>query len=308
MNNNNFQFTLASTLSAEKVFEGIKNIRSWWTGYYEEEITGSTNQLGDTFSYKAGNGVHYSVQKVVEYIPNKKLVWLVTESNLSFLENKEEWTNTEIVFEITEASNKTMLSFTHKGLQPAVECYEACAPAWTQYLENKLLPLLNPDLTKDYTSCFVVEQSPEIVYKAIMNFRAWWSEEIQGNTDKLNEEFFYHYKEVHLCKLKMIEQIANKKLVYLVLDNEFSFVNDKTEWINSKFIFEIEALNKGSKLTFTHEGLNPSHECFEVCNDAWTSYIQGSLRNLISTGKGKPNAKEGGLNEELVKKWGLPNK
>ncbi len=44
------------------------------------------------------------------------------------------------------------------------------------------------------------------------------------------------------------------------------------------------------------------------CNDAWTSYIQGSLHSLITTGKGKPNPKEGGLNAELVEKWGLPKK
>jgi hypothetical protein len=61
-------------------------------------------------------------------------------------------------------------------------------------------------------------------------------------------------------------------------------------------------------MQFTHEGLVPEHECYSVCQDAWTSYIQGSLKSLITTGKGKPNAKAGGLNAELVEKWGLPKK
>ena len=42
----------------------------------------------------------------------------------------------------------------------------------------------------------------------------------------------------------------------------------------------------------THQGLVPEYECFEICRDAWTSYIQNSLRNLIVTGKGQPNGKD----------------
>jgi hypothetical protein len=161
---------------------------------------------------------------------------------------------------------------------------------------------------KNYTSKLLVTQSAAVAFKAITNFKAWWSEEIQGETDQLGGEFFYHYKEVHLCKLKLIELVLDKKLVYLVLDNQFSFIEDKTEWVNTRLIFDITEEEGKTSITFTHEGLVPECECYQVCNDAWTSYIQGSLQQLITTGKGKPNAKEGGLNEELVKKWGLPDK
>lgn len=160
--------------------------------------------------------------------------------------------------------------------------------------------------SKNYTSTIFVEQSAEAAFKAIKNFGAWWSEEIEGNTDKLNETFFYHYKDVHLSKIKLIEIVPNKKLVYQVLDNEFNFVKDKSEWIGTKLIFEISDENGKTKVQFTHEGLVPDYECYHVCEDAWTGYIQGSLQSLITTGKGKPNAKEGGLNAELVEKWGLP--
>lgn len=166
----------------------------------------------------------------------------------------------------------------------------------------------NMNESKNYTSTFWVEQSPEIAFNAIKDFRAWWSEEIEGTTDKLNETFFYHYKDVHLCKVKLVEIIPDKKLVYLVIDNEFSFVEDKSEWVNTKLIFDISNENGKTKVKFTHEGLTPEDECYEVCNDAWTSYIQGSLQSLIATGEGNPNPKEGGLNAELVKKWGLPQK
>ncbi|MBC7388537.1 MAG: SRPBCC domain-containing protein [Opitutaceae bacterium] len=162
--------------------------------------------------------------------------------------------------------------------------------------------------SKDYTTSILVEQSPATAFKAITNFRAWWSEEIEGKTDQLNETFFYHYKDVHLCKIKLIEIVQDNKLVYKVMENEFNFTKDKTEWVGTKLIFDITKEGDKTKVKFTHEGLVPEYECYNVCNDAWTSYIQGSLKNLITTGKGKPNGKEGGLNAELVEKWGLPNK
>ncbi|TDQ25709.1 SRPBCC family protein [Tenacibaculum caenipelagi] len=160
----------------------------------------------------------------------------------------------------------------------------------------------------NYTTTITVSKGATTAFSAIKNFRAWWSEEIEGNTDQLGETFFYHYKNIHLCKLKLIETVPNKKLVYLVIDNEFNFVKDKTEWVNTKLVFDISEENGQTKVTFIHDGLTPEGECYEVCNDAWTGYIQGSLKKLIETGVGKPNGKEGGLNAELVEKWGLPDK
>ncbi len=162
--------------------------------------------------------------------------------------------------------------------------------------------------SKNFTSTILVNQNPETAFNAIKNLRAWWSVEIEGHTDRLNETFFYHYKNVHLCKLKLIELIPNRKLVYQVLENEFNFIKDKEEWVNTKLIFEITTKDNQTSVRFTHEGLVPEYECYPVCNDAWTSYIQGSLHSLITTGAGKPNPKEGGLNAELVEKWGLPDK
>ncbi len=161
---------------------------------------------------------------------------------------------------------------------------------------------------KDYTTSIVVDKTPAVAFNAIKDFRAWWSEEIEGKTDVLNETFFYHYKDVHLSKIKLIEIVPDKKLVYQVVANEFNFTKDKTEWIGTKLIFDLMQEGDSTKILFTHEGLVPEYECYNVCNDAWTSYIQGSLKSLITTGKGKPNGKEGGLNAELVEKWGLPKK
>lgn len=159
---------------------------------------------------------------------------------------------------------------------------------------------------KNYTASMLVDQDAKTAFNAIKNFRGWWSEDIEGNTDQLNEIFFYHYKDVHLCKLKLIEMIPYQKLVYLVLDNQFNFIDDKTEWVNTKLIFDIYKEVNQTKVVFTHEGLTPAEACYEICNEAWSNYINNSLFKLITTGKGLPNPKEKeGFNAAIVKKWQL---
>jgi hypothetical protein len=157
-----------------------------------------------------------------------------------------------------------------------------------------------------YSKSFLTDKSPDEVFSAITDFRGWWSEEIEGNTDRPGETFFYHYKDVHLCKLKMTTSIPGEKLVYEVLDNHFSFTEDKEEWKGTKFIFEISEEEGKTKVNFTHKGLTPEHECFEICHESWDNYILKSLYNLIEKGKGKPNPKEtDGFNADIVKKWNL---
>lgn len=144
--------------------------------------------------------------------------------------------------------------------------------------------------TSDFTTRLVVDQTPAEAFDAINNVRGWWSEEIEGNTDKLDDEFDYHYEDVHRCKMKLIEVIPDKKVVWLVLDNYFKFTEDKTEWIGNNIIFDISEKGGKTQIQFTHQGLIPEYECFEICKGAWTNYIQNSLGDLIATGKGKPNA------------------
>lgn len=143
MTTSDFTLTLLTEQAPQEVFQAILNVRGWWSGYHSEEIKGDTEKLHDEFSFLAGGGLHYSKQKLVELIPDKKVVWLVTESELSFLEKKDEWTGTKLIFEILEKDGKTQLTFTHEGLAPEVECYDSCAPAWTAYVQYKLLPLIS---------------------------------------------------------------------------------------------------------------------------------------------------------------------
>jgi hypothetical protein len=147
---------------------------------------------------------------------------------------------------------------------------------------------------KSLTISFAVEQSPEEVFDAINNVRGWWSGEIDGSTDKLGEEFTYRYKDIHRSTQKITEFVPGKKVVWHVSDAQLNFVKDKTEWNGTEVVFDITRKGEKTEVRFTHVGLVPTFECYGGCSGAWGFYINDSLRNLITKGKGQPNEKEKG--------------
>ena len=96
-----------------------------------------------------------------------------------------------------------------------------------------------------------------------------------------------------MCKLKLIEVVPDKRLVYQVVDNYFNCTKDKTEWVNTMLLFEIYTEDDKTRMQFTNRGLTPEYYCNNACYNAWTNYINKSLYNYIMKGKRQPNPKEG---------------
>lgn len=141
--------------------------------------------------------------------------------------------------------------------------------------------------TSNFTTTILVDNSPNEVFNAINNVRGWWQGEIEGSTDKLNDEFTYQMEDIHFSKQKLVEVIPNEKVVWLVTESKLNFIKKKSEWTGTKIIFEISEINNKTQLRFTHLGLVPEIECYGGCSDAWGDLIQKSLFSLITTGKGK---------------------
>jgi hypothetical protein len=147
-------------------------------------------------------------------------------------------------------------------------------------------------ISPNFTATISVDQTPEQAFAGITNVRGWWSEEITGATNKLGGTFTYRYRDSHRCTLETTELVPSEKVVWRVLDNYFDFTEDKTEWIGTDLVFELSRKNGQTEIRFTHRGLVAAYECFDVCSNAWGTYINSSLRKLITTGKGQPNPKE----------------
>lgn len=137
MSNSNFTMTIEVDQPVNMVYDAINNVAAWWHG----KVVGDTTKLNNEFTYQMET-FHFSTQKIVELVPFKKIVWLVTQSNLSFIQQTNEWTGTHIIFEIETVNNKTQIHFTHAGLTPTVECYGACSGGWTALIQKSLYSLI----------------------------------------------------------------------------------------------------------------------------------------------------------------------
>ncbi len=145
---------------------------------------------------------------------------------------------------------------------------------------------------KSYTASILVNQTPREAFDALNNVCGWWTENVEGCSQKLNDEFEVRFGDVHYSKQKLIEVIPYKKVVWLVTDSYLSFLKDKSEWTNTKISFEISKQGNQTQLRFTHLGLVPEYECFDACSNAWSGYINNSLRRLITQVKGSPTLKK----------------
>jgi hypothetical protein len=149
--------------------------------------------------------------------------------------------------------------------------------------------------TPSFTTSFTVDNTPEEVFAAIADVRAWWSGDIEGETAGLGDEFTYRYEDIHSSRQRITEQIPGERVIWHVLEGYLDLVQEKTEWTGTDIVFEIARVGDATELRFTHRGLVPTYECYDSCSSAWAFYINRSLRNRIVTGAGEPNESTRGV-------------
>ncbi|WP_447008413.1 SRPBCC family protein [Saccharothrix isguenensis] len=139
-----------------------------------------------------------------------------------------------------------------------------------------------------YATGFTVDATPQQVFDAVINVRGWWAEDIEGGTAKAGDEFIHRYGDMQRCKIRVTEAVPGKKVSWLVVENYFSFTKDETEWTGTTMTFDIGEKAGRTELSFTHQGLVPAYECYDMCSNAWGSLIAGSLKDLVATGEDEP--------------------
>lgn len=142
---------------------------------------------------------------------------------------------------------------------------------------------------KSYQVNFIVEQTPAEVFDAVNDVYGWWSQDFNGESKKLDDEFEVRFGDMHYSKHRLTEVIPNGKITWLTIDSHLSFLKDKTEWNGTTVSFDITSMGDKTHLRVTHHGLVPEIECFVNCSSGWNQYLQHSLLFRIATGEGKPN-------------------
>jgi hypothetical protein len=263
-------------------------------------------------SYFTGSSfLDFSRQKLIEVVPGKKMVWLVTDSYLNWIKtDKEEWTNTKMIFDITSDGDKTILHFTHEGLVPAKECYDSCEKDWNMVIKDWLHHYItagtpSPEMVKaaeirkqrfeeksklkktDFHRTITVNASPAEAMKKISQVNLWWKNDFSGDAGKLKDTFHVPFGDPSFVDFVASEMVPDKKVVWKVTDCYLSWFQDKKEWNNTEVVFELSEEKGKTKIDFTHTGLVPEIECYVVCQKGWNGHIDNQVK-FINERKGIP--------------------
>jgi len=272
--NQSYSLAIEIAKSPGDVFNHLINdVSKFWP----EALEGECSKLNDEFVFTSGDS-HYSKNKLIELVPNKKVVWLVTDS-IRKTDNFE-WTGTKMIFEVTPKGDNTLLQFTCDGVVLKNES-DRLAQICDFVIKENLYNLI-----ESFTATIEVAKSPQHVFNCIKEVSKWWSKDFEGSGKQLNDEFIIHHPGAHFSKQKLVEVVPDKKIVWLVTDSTLYWLQkDKHEWTNTKMIFDISTNGDKTVLRFTHEGLVPEKECYARCEQGWTMVIKDWLFNFITNGK-----------------------
>jgi hypothetical protein len=137
MSMQDYKRTIRVAVAPEKVFDAIINhIGDWWT----DDVEGATAAKGDKFTVRFGRT--YKTMEILDLGNSRRVEWECLDQHIDVpagikpLANNSEWVGTRIVWEISAHEEKSVLTFTHHGLNPGSECWTICAPGWDQSLES----------------------------------------------------------------------------------------------------------------------------------------------------------------------------
>ncbi|HEV8504795.1 MAG TPA: SRPBCC family protein [Chitinophagaceae bacterium] len=281
MHNQPITVTMEVNRSPQDVFAKILDIPTWWT----TDFSGNNLKIGDEFIIHHP-GEHFSRQRVVELEPGKRIVWLVTESDLPWLKiDQQEWTNTKMVFDLSETQHGTNVRYVHEGLTPDKEGYERVSEGWNMVIKERLFNALKPQDMQDYQATIIVPLTGEETIKRICHVTDWWGVTIEGKPSKPGDEFVIRMTGESFFNMTVTELILGQRMVWDITDCYMPWYRDKTEWKGTRLVFQSLSHGHETRLDFTHEGLTPQSECWADCNPGWTHWIKTSLFSYLTTGR-----------------------
>lgn len=258
------------------VFNHIVELSKWWV----EEFVGEELKLNSAFILTVGD-THFSKNKVIEFVPGKKFVWITTQSKRS--SDNFDWTGTKMIFELSLKNNGTLITFTYDGV-----IFENEQGRLKEICDYCIKDLLYKHL-ESFSLTIEIAKSPQEIFNCLTDVTNWWSLDFEGNSKELNDEFTIHHPDQHYSKQKLVEVIPNKKMVWLVTESTLYWLRiNKHEWTNTKMIFELIAEGEKTILHFTHEGLTPQMECYAMCEKGWNMIIKSWLIHFITNGTPSP--------------------
>ena len=121
--------------SNQQVFEAIsRHVREWW-GHTDATV----DKVGDEFTTSFDQT--YWKFRISELNRFDKIVWECIDArhiHTGYDGIEKEWLGTSVEWVLESIETGTLLHFTHDGLEPDLNCYKICKPAWELFVTQSL--------------------------------------------------------------------------------------------------------------------------------------------------------------------------
>lgn len=139
-----------------------------------------------------------------------------------------------------------------------------------------------------FTTELTVDRTPEEVFAAVTDVRAWFSKTITSTATAVGDAFSFVDKGIPSTRIRVTELVPGRRVAWHVEDAYVAFTDQPDEWTDTRMSFDITPGPNGTTLRFTHHGLTPDQACYRECSRGWTSCVNTSLHALLTTGVGEP--------------------
>ncbi len=146
----------------------------------------------------------------------------------------------------------------------------------------------------DYKRTITVDASPDDVYRALTTGYANWWTTCNRDLNKVGDRIkFTFLPNVSYWTLEA-RILEPNRTVELDCVEAYHKITDKpdapeTEWLGSTVRWKIELHADHTDIHFTHDGLTPELDFYDVCESGWDLFFVDSLKSYLDTGVGKPH-------------------
>jgi uncharacterized protein YndB with AHSA1/START domain len=264
-------------------------IARWWT----DDLSVSP-EVGQLSEFRFSQGTFVIQFEVTELDEEAKVSWITRQGP-----STGHWTGTSVTWQLEPVQGGTKLVFTHDHFAQADQRYEITRAWWEHFLLSLKSYLETGKGTPrsvafrferegTTTSAIIegrlIEASPERVWDALTNpaeIGHWWTNDLNATLEvgSLAEFRFGEWGDVVL-RFEVTERHQGKHMRWMTRQGP-------TPWAGTSVAWDLEPIQNGTKVVFTHEGFARVDEAYEQTRGNWR-YFLDSLKSYLETGKGTP--------------------
>nr|BAJ07008.1 putative uncharacterized protein [uncultured bacterium] len=135
-----------------------------------------------------------------------------------------------------------------------------------------------------YRREIIVSGTTADAYRALtVDYDKWWTPSsipIKNVGDIVTFRFGETYWTMRVIGLNPNRYVALECIEANHIDDR-STDSIRKEWEGTKLIWTIEKIDDKTRITFLHEGLAPSLECYDICELGWDHYFVNVLKQHL---------------------------